>query len=352
MKKIALILAVVMLFSAVSVFAAPSVVHVLYDETEKSYFVFGRYLNSVANNRDITAVDAGIYLNGEKYTYAKEGAVNSEDIPVLDVANGMEVPKFAMKFKAPADYFEKFNIQPYIVNSIGEKRGDVYNFDYSNGERVKSSDATLKYVAIERVRGNSYYLMTPAFSPSHEDYTLAGKIDNSATTTTGYGSASLKVKYIKSDSRAEVEVVDATAQNGKIYINVLAEDKESKKTYTFSLVNKYAVSSSAVSASDCASVYYQGESTTTGVSALNGNKQLDIVDWAASDDYKSIIMRFPINETMANADAIALTFTGGWGSNTTPDYKNIEIAAKKVNIADGYTLKPGETCYKDVIEKK
>ena len=110
MKKIALILAVVMMFSAVSVLAAPSVEFIFYGEDENKYYVFGTYQNSVIAGTPANTEELGLLVNDGEITksFAYDG---------LEAQNEEGNTKFGMSFGVP-EALETFKVTPYSVNDV------------------------------------------------------------------------------------------------------------------------------------------------------------------------------------------------------------------------------------------
>lgn len=339
MKKISVLLAVIMIFSCVTVCAAPVADYVFYDEDAGSYFVYGRYLNSTAGARNLHATEAGVYVNGEKYVYGGEDAYVTEegedgpvDVSYLELANRMDVPKFAIQFKAPKDYFDGFKVQPYIVNKTGEIKGDAINYDVATGKRILSDNADLKYINFERGNGKTQFMMYPSFDPEVRQYTVKGYGTTAVTTGT--------LTYGVADSRA---TASHTSNGAVTTIKVVAENG-AEKEYIITFVSDTGTATGP-NPTAIAGIYNQTPTNTTSLSA-NGNGQMDMQYYPASAEKKFFVMTFPITEAMKSKTNFAVSFISSMANDNI--YSDYVISAKKVTLADEYAIQTGKTCYKDV----
>ncbi len=222
-KKISILLAAIMILSTVAVYAAPSVDYVFYDEDDALYYVFGSYYKGYNNPADI-----GIKLNGEEFSYIKDGNTSN-----FDAQNEKDEPKFGISFKAPKEGFEEFNVQAYRKEqNVGKKVGDIVSLDIANNQVKQSSDATLKSVVPYRKSSASYdsITMVPEFSPNVKDYTIHLVYSNTVGNANHVGK--LNYNIIPNNSKATYTITHATSATEKTVITVTAEDG-SRETYTF-----------------------------------------------------------------------------------------------------------------------
>lgn len=346
MKKIALILAVVMLFSAVSVFAAPSVEHIFYDEVANKYYVFGTYQNSVINNYGedvpVDTEELGLIVSDgeiEKiFTY-----------DCLDAQNEEGVTKFGMSFGVP-NILDTFKVKPYSVNDVKTEYGTEREYDKATDTRKLSDNANLKYVAFSRIEmNNTQFFIYPKFGTSSNDtYTVAGYFRDSNANQTY---ASVDVKCMTEDPKAKViDISYATADNKKTTVTIEAEAGNTK-TYTFNYSSKSAIANSSnhTYMSEHAGVFYQGENVTTSTSDIRNTFYLSLSSYPLSVDKKSLYIKFPIDATLANQPAIGLTFSGK-SASSYGEYNNVEVSIKKATLKDGYKLDVSKTCHQDILD--
>ena len=122
-KILAFSLTLNIILTGVTAFAVPSSEYVFYDNDDSELYIFGKY-----DKRDNVASDVGIFANGKKFSYAKDG--NTEN---LDKENSKESPRFGIGLKAPKTYFGKVDIYPYADYTDGlSMTGDTVTFDAVN----------------------------------------------------------------------------------------------------------------------------------------------------------------------------------------------------------------------------
>jgi len=341
MKKIALILAVVMMLSAVSVFAAPSVEHIFYgvdDETGiPAFYVFGKYTNNSTKSGTQLASDVGVYYNGEKYSYVKDGNTTSKaglyGIAFDDIAG----VKGSMK---------SFKVQPYSVNKFGEKLGAEQEYDFVNNEKKLSSNANLASVAIIRAQPNKGGLMAsmePAFDPDITEYTIYGSFANA----TNNNLTNVKLLLTAEDPNAIISEPVLTSNRGDnahiiptqnfdengeyanyLTVTVTAENKETK-TYKFNFHtydrDKYysTTSSNVARPTEYISVGYDG----TSYSTATNNNNLYAFPLASFSSERYLVYTFNIVDGMKSADVISLSTSNVYAENLD-GAKNIVLAAR------------------------
>jgi len=119
-KILAFSLTLNIILTGVTAFAVPSSEYVFYDNDDSELYIFGKY-----DKRDNVASDVGIFANGKKFSYAKDG--NTEH---LDKQNESVMPRFGIGLKAPKTYFGKVDIYPYADYTDGlSMTGDTVTFD-------------------------------------------------------------------------------------------------------------------------------------------------------------------------------------------------------------------------------
>ncbi len=127
-KILAFSLTLNIILTGVTAFAVPSSEYVFYDNDDKELYIFGKY-----DKRDNGASDVGIFVNGQKFSYVKDG--NTQN---LDKQNGEQSPKFGIGLKAPKSYLGKVNIYPYADYKDGlSMTGNTVSFDAVN-EKITS----------------------------------------------------------------------------------------------------------------------------------------------------------------------------------------------------------------------
>ncbi|MBE7020202.1 MAG: hypothetical protein E7411_02045 [Ruminococcaceae bacterium] len=123
-KILAFTLSLNIILAGVTAFAVPSARYVFYDNDEGELFIFGQY-----DKKDSGAEDVGIFVNGEQFSYAKDG-----DTENLDKQNKEATPKFAIGLKAPRNSLGKVDIYPYAKYSDGFfMTGDTVSYDTVKG---------------------------------------------------------------------------------------------------------------------------------------------------------------------------------------------------------------------------
>lgn len=122
-KILAFSLTLNIILTGVTAFAVPSSEYVFYDNDDSELYIFGKY-----DKRDNVASDVGIFANGKKFSYAKDG--NTEH---LEKQNESVMPRFGIGLKAPKTYFGKVDIYPYADYTDGlSMTGDTVTFDAVN----------------------------------------------------------------------------------------------------------------------------------------------------------------------------------------------------------------------------
>ena len=363
MKKIALILAVIMLFSAVSVFAAPSVEYIFYgvDDTEggtrePAFFVFGKYTNNSTASGTLVSEDVGVYYNGVKYSYEKNGNTTN--------ASGL----FGIAFDDKDDVKDKmtsFKVQPYSVNNYGEKLGAEQEYDFVNDEMKASSNAKLASVSINRNQSynvNLRTVMSPAFDPDTDEYIVYGYFgaananlkDLTLTWTTEDPDA------VVSDSKADFykDVTDTGVSTypkydgtdeykNKRVLTVTAPDGETSKTYTFYFHNNNAYKNGGTNTVNMQT--YKGEELSDGIYSTPNttfSKYVNAYPEKGSDKSRYVVMTFPIKDGMKDAKAISLD-TGYLVLKNLTNIKNAVIATRAYDASQNDRL--GKVCGKFII---
>lgn len=362
MKKIALFLAVIMMLSAVSVLAAPSVEYIFYgvDDTEggtgiPAYFVFGKYTNNSTTSGTLVSEDVGVYYNGEKYSYVKDGNTTN--------ASGL----FGIAFDDKDDVKDKmtsFKVQPYSVNNYGEKLGAEQEYDFVNDEMKASSNAKLASVSINRNQANNVNLrtvMSPAFDPDIDKYTVYGYFgaanatlkDLTLTWTTEDPDAIVEDSkdefYTKINDNGSMSY--AKDANGEYYnkrvLTVTAPDGETKKVYTFYFHthNNYktgasnTVQMSSYEAEELSEGNYSSPTSTY-------SKYVNAFPEKGSAKSRYMVMNFPITDGMKDAKAISLD-TGYLVLKNLGNIKNAVIATRAYDASQNDKL--GKVCGKFII---
>lgn len=119
-KILAFSLTLNIILTGVTAFAVPSSEYVFYDNDDNELYIFGKY-----DKRDADANDVGIYVNGNRYSYVKDG--NTEN---LGKENKKDAPRFGIGLIAPKTYFGKVNIYPYADYTDGlSMTGDTVSYD-------------------------------------------------------------------------------------------------------------------------------------------------------------------------------------------------------------------------------
>ena len=343
MKKIALILAALMMFSAVSALAAPSVDYIFYGENEDRYYVFGNYQNSVIGGKPVDTEELGLNVSdGEitrKFAY--------ED---LEAQNEKGVTKFGMSFGVP-EALETFKVTPYSVNKFKTEVGIEREWDAVNDTRKLSSDATLKYVTIRRKYAqDTHFNIVPEFSPEITSYTVTGSFRD-ATGTNAREMDEVDFSFATTDPKATTTLNHTTSRTGTSTITVVPEDKSEPTVYsfTFKVNDQFGYTDGRYTGvSEVGTIHFQGTTVTTTTAPQE--KYSDIVYYPLkfARERKTTILKFPIDETMATLNKINLSFNAK--CNSTTEYKNVEVSVKNVIIADGYTINQSKLCYQHVLD--
>ena len=117
------------LTAGITAFAVPSAEYVFYDNSENELYIFGKY-----DKRENGAEDVGIFANGKKFSYVKDG--NEE---ILNEQNANTTPRFGIGLIAPKSYLGKVNIYPYAEYADGYfMTGDTVTYDSEN-EKILSA---------------------------------------------------------------------------------------------------------------------------------------------------------------------------------------------------------------------
>ena len=355
MKKIALILALVMMFSAVSVLAAPSVEYIFYGVDEKtdtnSYFVFGKYTNnflkyknSVGDAVEYTDVasDVGVYYKGNKYSYVKDGNTTNK--------SGLYGIAFD-DVKGIVSSKTEFSIQPYSVDKYGEDLGVEQEYDLANNERKLSSNANLASVAIDRAQDNKgglMALMEPAFDPDTEEYTIYGCFSGANNTL-----KDVKLYFTTEDPKAQIsdpKFVTVSA-NGYIQpgdnkdaegvyqnyqeVTVTAENGETK-TYRFNFhttsTNEFYTDKPNVARPS--TIGFSEYEMNDGTYSKESSGTVCAYPIYGSNQSKYYVFEFGVVDGMKTAESISLNLSNVYvyksqdGSNSLIDVKKLVIAAR------------------------
>ena len=132
-KILALTIILNIILVGVTAFAVPSSDYVFYDNDENELFIFGKY-----DKREGNATDVGIYVNGNKFSYAKDG-----DTEKIDKQNSETTPKFGIGLIAPKNYLGKVDIYPYAEYNDGfYVTGNTVSYDAVK-EEVTSAKSLL-----------------------------------------------------------------------------------------------------------------------------------------------------------------------------------------------------------------
>ncbi len=357
MKKIALILAALMMFSAVSVFAAPSVEYIFYalnEETGKSgYYVFGTYQNSDIAGSATKATDVGVYLESDneeyngKYSYKKSGYEEN-----LATQNEQVSPRFGIAFNAPEGFLSNLKVKPYMVNAVKEDIGYEREYDASADGKKLSSDATLKYVTISRTYGvNTHFSISPSFSPDVTSYTVTGSFRDVDAGAGAREMDEVTFSFATSDPKATATLNHTSSRTGTSTITVVPEDNSEPTVYsfTFKVDDKLGYSAGRyTNVSEAGCIHFQGTTTTTTTAQQATYSDVVYYPLKHERERKTVIMKFPIDATVASNERIDLSFNAK--ANTSLDYKNVEFSVKNATIADNYTIDQSKLCYQDVLD--
>lgn len=353
MKKIALILAVIMMFSAVSALAAPSVEFMFYGVDEETgvpaIYVFGKYTNNSTTSGTWVSEDVGVYYNGNKYSYVKDGNTTNK--------TGL----FGIAFDDPNGIKDKktgFTVQPYSVDKYGEDLGAEQSYDFENNNKKVSSNAKLASVSIVRKqesKGGLMALMDPVFDPDVEEYIIYGYFQNA-----NYNLTNLELLCIPQDPEATVVMentfgtVNATTGGftnnladdkyaNYTTVTVTAKDGVTKKTYTF----KFNSSSTSAYYSNTANVarpiatgsfklLEEGEIKGPGTNgAIYAYPQIG----SAKSQYG--VWEFNITDGMKAAEIITMNI-GNINGTASNDMENVVIAARAYDDVTGLGMIDGK----------
>jgi len=337
-KGLSLLIATVMLFSSVVAYAVSDVRYAWYDEEDDKFYVFGTYANDTVLTNAYKVSDVGVYVNGEKYTYLKDGAGTS----IVNTATG----KFGFSFSGSPS---KFKVQPYTTNSFGEHKGFEreldFNVDNLGSEFKVSDNALLKNVFVVRdIAANVNVLtgMYPTFNPKVFEYDIYGYFGAANASLT-----SVELYCEAFDPEADIDIKDeytqvaangaALAVNGnKKIVTVTAADESATKTYTFNIKtnNIYKNDAQNVSYMTVGSGYSieDNAGTVTKTTAAIAGAPLTVKPSVGASYNKYVVMNFPITEEMATSDNISLNMRG---TNITyaNGFKNITVAAREFDAS-------------------
>ncbi len=114
MKKIIITIAALTVFilSAAIGYAYPGVTHMFYNDYDKRLYVF-----SQSDNNGDTYSDAGVYINGKKYSIVKE----EEDKKKLAILNSSDEKRYGLAFENEVKFFDNLLITPYTVDEEGKE---------------------------------------------------------------------------------------------------------------------------------------------------------------------------------------------------------------------------------------
>ncbi len=353
-KRISLLLAIVMLFSSVAVFAAPEVEYMFYDEDDHAYGVFGKYTNgNISGINYFPADDAGVYVGSQKFSYAEF---------IEDYARENE-GKFAFELTTNSVPSKNLLVQPYTHDEFGEDLGLAREYDYTtNSLKEESSNALLSSLSLTRAnngKGTVYQtalVMYPEFDPEVEDYTLVGQFGSGNQPL-----SNLVIQFTTQDPDADAELVhdgwygttaglDAKGNNGygsakTAKIIVTSADGSATKTYNItvrsSLIEFVSSGKSASVPLNSVPTYY--EKNLDGTIKSNGNipTNVDVLAYDLRDPatydgktYTSRYVIFKANLTDGIKAAVNEGRNVALGIDATlkvGNYKNIKVAAKAVN---------------------
>ena len=345
MKKIALILAVFMILSTVSVFAAPSVEHMFYDETENKYYVFGTYDKAYIN-----ASDVGVYFNGEKFSYVKD-----DDKTNLNEQNAKETPRFGLSFTSLNGPLKSFSVTPYSVVDTWEKVGSTATYDFEKDKKQVSSNANLKTFSYLRPYDSNsdrtaFHIVYPEWDPENVTaYTLEGMFYSAATNKFNPAGPLNLLHLVPADENANVEIInqaDAVFDSGNNVTRVLvtAEDGVTTREYTFRFLYNNTLSKSP------RTNYGSIDEGGIGEDLINNDATYTTIrDWngAARNIYS--IYTFDISEAMLNSPTISFLFKCGLNQNNFADYTNFNIVAKGATLKDGYKYDKATLTYNNSV---
>lgn len=136
---------IVFLLSSVCGFAYPKITHMVYDNLFERMYVFSQS----DNKSDVT--DAGLYLNGKKYSMVKD-AGDSGKIAKINSTAGR---KYGMGFISPENLFENVILKSYVVENDGTEyigEPQVYNPE----ERKLRNQKTLFFENFTGYEKNGY----------------------------------------------------------------------------------------------------------------------------------------------------------------------------------------------------
>ncbi len=345
MKKIALILAVVMMLSAVSVLAAPSLDHIFYDEEDGNFYMFGQFRPSYYG-----ATDLGVYINGTKYSYVKDG--DKTNINWANNSANDKRGKFGMSFGAPLTYFDTLKVAPYLKDASGEKISKEYEFDFETKSKKASSNAYLSEISIHKnnvhqTSEQGYYL-TPAWDPENvKDYEIKGVFLATAGNSFNPEKTTITVKAADPDAIVEQTTTAATIYgSGENYVTtfkVTAPDRVTTEEYTFSFKK---VTPTCQEATNNACILYKDANKNNIVAPSN---MMDIQEYLTSNDSKSLLFTLPITSDMATKNGIS--FNLNLNAYTTLEFKNVNIGLREVTLKDGYTYNASTLTYQNSIEE-
>lgn len=327
-KKISILLAVIMILSCISVCAAPSVDYVFYDEDDDLYYVFGSYYKGYNN-----PVDIGVKLNGEEFSYIKDGNTSN-----FDAQNEKAEPKFGISFKAPKEGFEKFNVQAYRKEQhVGNKVGDIVSLDVANNQVEKSSDATLKSLVPYRKSNTSYDSITlvPAFSPDITQYTMHFVYGTKNATSYDYF-ANMNFDIITSNSKATYEITSRpTSTSDKYVITVTAEDKVNTKTYEIAL----KANNNCFVLSDYTAAFICNDYTSQSTSNYSSNNaSYDFMrKYYTNANYAPLVINFSLTDTEATTLSSKKNIVLGFNARVRAGAEangNIKLVAKPAVVKE------------------
>lgn len=336
-KVISLLIAVIMLMSAIAVSAAPTVDYVFYDEDDQAYYVFGTYDKNVIKNSDYLADEVGVYLNGDKYQFDA----------VAD-SNELVSPKYGIGFYGRKDILNTLNITPYSVDKIAERKGSPFVYDTVSQSKVLSDNADLKELSVSRKNYNTFLMMYPEFSPEVENYTVKANFTGSAANNNS-AMASV-ISAIAVDPAADVDVKNPTANDGTATITVTAQNGR-QKVYTI----KFEIYTPTLLKATTADLLYHKPTQPSNAPGVQSTANtMYLTEYTVGADSRTQFYKFDLtSDAIKAAQNISFSFSSADYTGSTLEYNNnVAYALKKVTVDSDYELGKSSMTYQDILDDK
>lgn len=308
MKKLAILLTLVMLVSSVSVFAAPQINYMFYDENDDIYYAFGQYNNPDAGTNYKSIPDnVGVFLGDD---FSTEYDLRTAQLNASIVKNpgyfGIGFGKgYSEEIKENGFKVTPFAKYDYLNTILGDEIVMDATAEYGIAKSSNADLAELTFVRKTSTGGDSVVLV-PAFSPDVTNYQAYSS----------YAFSSHTYIYKPANSKATVE---STLDGNALTIKVTAEDGVTSKTYIINYTqdNKFATNN-AVSALYSAS--HKFKASGDYASTTKGNQQ-DILSFSNSSGNKAYATcTFSLTDAnknaLASASNIVLDLEIGENDNT------------------------------------